>query len=365
MQTAFTRLVGIDVPIVQAPIGGMAQPPLAAAVSNAGALGMLAITWSEPDELRAMIEEMHALTDRPFGVNMILEWPQEERVHAALGAGVRFFSFFWGDPTPHLAAIHEAGALAALTVGSAAAARRAVEAGVDVVVAQGWEAGGHVIGDVATMPLIPAVVDAVDPVPVVAAGGLADGRGLAAALALGASAGWFGTRFVMSVEAPALPRYRELLAGAAETATLYSSVFDIGWPNAPHRTLRNPTTDAWEAAGRPAPGRRPGEGDVIARWSDGTEIVRYSSSSASEGVIGAVDELSLWAGQSVGLVSDVRPAGDLVRSISEEADSICAAWRPEAGRAQAGRKPISARNGEGRAGSKARMSCRVARVRAT
>ena len=328
MRTAFTQLVGIDVPIVQAPIGGLAQPPLAAAVSNAGALGMLAITWLELDELRTSIAETRELTDRPFGVNMILEWPQEDRVRLALDAGVRFLSFFWGDPTPHLAAIHDAGAIAALTIGSAEQARRAVDAGVDVVVAQGWEAGGHVIGDVATMPLIPAVVDAVAPAPVVAAGGIADGRGLAAALALGASAGWLGTRFVMSTEATALPRYRELLVGAAETATLHSSVFDIGWPNAPHRTLRNPTTDAWEAAGRPEPGSRPGEGEVVATSASGDEIVRYSSSSASEGVVGNVDALSLWAGQSVGLIHDVRPAGELVRSISEEADSILRGLSP-------------------------------------
>lgn len=158
--------------------------------------------------------------------------------------------------------------------------------------------------------------------PVVAAGGLADGRGLAAVLALGASAGWLGTRFVMSTEATALPRYRELLAGAAETGTIHSSLFDIGWENAPHRTLRNPTTDAWEAAGRPAPGSRPGEGDVVARSIDGREIVRYSSSSARDGVVGDVDALSLWAGQGVGLIGDVRSAGELVRSISSQADAI-------------------------------------------
>lgn len=324
MRTAFTQLVGIDVPIVQAPIGGLAQPPLAAAVSNAGALGMLAITWLEGDEVQAAIDRTIDLTDKPFGVNMVLEWPQEERIRVALDAGVRFFSFFWGDPTPHLAAIHDAGAVVALTVGSADAARRAVGAGVDVIVAQGWEAGGHVISEVATMPLVPAVVDAVSPVPVVAAGGIADARGLAAVLALGASAGWLGTRFVMSSEATALPRYRELLAGAPETGTLHSSLFDIGWPNAPHRTLRTATTDAWEAAGRPAPGSRPGEGDVVARSMDGDEIVRYSSSSPREGVVGDVDALSLWAGQSVGLIDDIRPAGELVRAIADEADAILA-----------------------------------------
>jgi NAD(P)H-dependent flavin oxidoreductase YrpB (nitropropane dioxygenase family) len=187
---------------------------------------------------------------------------------------------------------------------------------------RGWEAGGHVIGEVATLPLVPAVVDAVSPTPVVAAGGIADGRGLAAVLALGAAAGWLGTRFVMSAETTALPRYRQLLADAAETATLHSSLFDIGWPNAPHRTLRSATTDAWEAAGRPAPASRPGEGDVVARSHDGGEIVRYSSSSPRDGVIGDVDALSLWAGQSVGLVKDSRPAGELVRSISERADAI-------------------------------------------
>lgn len=322
MRTTFTDLVGIEVPIVQAPIGGLAQPPLAAAVSNAGGLGMLALTWLEPDAVRAAIDQIRGLTDRPFGVNMVLEWPQEERVRTAIDAGVRFFSFFWGDPTPHLAAIHDAGAVVALTVGSAADARRAVDAGVDVIVAQGWEAGGHVIGEVATMALVPAVVDSVAPTPVAAAGGIADGRGLAAALALGAAAGWLGTRFVMSSEATALPRYRELLAGAAETGTLHSSLFDVGWPNAPHRTLRNATTEAWEAAGRPSPGDRPGEGDVVARGNDGEEIVRYSSSSAREGLTGDVDALSLWAGQSVGLLKDVRPAGELVRSISDQADSI-------------------------------------------
>ncbi len=158
---------------------------------------------------------------------------------------------------------HEGGAIVLHTVGDVAEARRAVDAGVDVIVAQGWEAGGHVRGEVATMALVPAVVDAVAPIPVVAAGGIGDGRGLAAVLMLGASAGWLGTRFVMSAEAPALPPYRDRLAAADATSTVYSSVFDGGWPDAPHRTLRNSTIEMWEAAGRPPPGERPGEGETI------------------------------------------------------------------------------------------------------
>src|SRR5438067_536764 len=186
IDTAFTRLLDLEVPIVQAPIGPCACPDLAAAVSNAGGLGMLALTWQHPQDIESVIRRTRELTDRPFGVNLILEWEQRERLSACLASGVGVVSFFWGDPAPHVDAVHGAGGRVVHTIGSAEEARRAVDAGVDVLVAQGVEAGGHVWGDIATMPLVPSVVDAVD-VPVLAAGGVGDGRGLAAALALGAS----------------------------------------------------------------------------------------------------------------------------------------------------------------------------------
>jgi len=320
--TAFCRLVGIPYPIVQAPIGGLATPELAAAVSEAGGLGMLSLTWSEPDHINVALARMRDLTDRPFGVNLILAWPQEERLRQCLEAGARIVSFFWGDPAPLVPIAHEAGALVLHTVGSAVEARRVVDAGVDVVVAQGWEAGGHVWGDVATLPLVPRVVDAVAPTPVIAAGGIGDGRGLAAVLVLGAAAGWLGTRFVMTSEVAADPRYRELLAAASETATVHSSLYDVGWPNAPHRTLRNSTYEAWEAAGRPVSGRRPGEGEIVATHADGTDLPRYGSTSPRAGLAGDVEALSLWAGQSAGLVHDIRPAGEVVRQLAEEAASV-------------------------------------------
>lgn len=316
--TAFCRLVGIPLPIVQAPIGGLATPELASAVSEAGGLGMLAMTWTDVEDVDAILARMADLTDRPFGVNLILQWPQEERLRRCLDAGARIVSFLWGDPAPLVPIAHEAGAIVMHTVGSAAEARRVVDAGVDVVVAQGWEAGGHVWGEVATLALVPAVVDAIAPIPVVAAGGIGDGRGLAAVLALGASAGWLGTRFVMTSETAAHPRYLELLAAAAETSTVHLSLFDGGWPDAPHRTLRNSTVETWEAAGRPASGQRPGEGDTLATDPAGERVPRYSSVSPRAELEGDIEALSLWAGQSVGLVHDVRPIRDVIQSLAEE-----------------------------------------------
>jgi NAD(P)H-dependent flavin oxidoreductase YrpB (nitropropane dioxygenase family) len=149
---------------------------------------MLSPWRADIDTVRQQIRETRALTSRPFGVNLNLEFPQEERLAACLGEGVSVISCFWRDPSSIVPQAKAGGAIVLHTVGSAANARRAVNCGVDIVVAQGWEAGGHVRGTVATMPLIPAVVDAVSPAPVVAAGGIADGRGLAAAWRSGPAA---------------------------------------------------------------------------------------------------------------------------------------------------------------------------------
>ncbi len=270
LRTAFCDLVGIEVPIVQAPVSP--TPLLAAAVSNAGGLGVLQVSWLELDEARRSIRETRRLTDRPFAVNLVLEWPQWERLEIALEEDVPVVHFHWGDqgedPKPYLARLREAGVTVLYTTGSAAEARRAVDSGADVVVAQGWEAGGHVCGDVATLPLVPRVVDAVAPVPVLAAGGIGDGRGLVAALALGADGVWVGTRFLASEEAGLHDYYKERVVGAAETDTVHSTLFDIGWADAPHRTLRTSTVRAWEDAGRPAPGGRPGRGRACRRLGE-------------------------------------------------------------------------------------------------
>ena len=322
MRTSVTERLGIEHPIVQAPIGGLSVPALAGAVSKAGGLGLMSITWRELDEIRAAIAELRSITDRPFGVNLVIDEPMDDRLDVALAAGAPIVSFFWGDPEPYLERVRAAGALSMLTVGSAEEARRAVDQGVDIVVAQGWEAGGHVWGQVSTLALVPAVVDAVPGTPVIAAGGIADGRGLAAVLTLGAGAAWMGTRFVASEEAPAHPEYVARLLAAAETDTYYTELFDVGWPEAPHRVLRNATVDAWLAADSPPSGDRPGEGEVLATRADGSELVRYGSAAVEAGSVGRIGELSLWSGQGVALIHERLPAAEIVRRTVAEARAV-------------------------------------------
>lgn len=319
LTTSLCRLLATEAPIVQAPIGAASCPALAAAVSNAGALGMLSITWRSPDETRRVIRATRQLTQRPFGVNLVLHWPPEERLRISLQEGVGIVSFFWGDPAPYVAQVHAAGALVMHTVTSAVEAQRAVTDGVDIIVTQGWEAGGHVWGQVGSLPLVPTVVDAVAPVPVIAAGGIADGRGLAAALTLGAAGAWLGSRFIASEESAVHAVYRERLLAARETDTAYSCLFDDGWPAAPHRTLRTQTVSDWELAGCPPPGLRPGEGDIVAAYPTGDPVRRFTGIMPEPGMSGDLDALAFYAGQSAGLIHDIRPAGEIVRSLVAEA----------------------------------------------
>lgn len=318
LTTPLCGLFGIDLPIVQAPIGSGSGARLASAVSNAGGLGMISVTWRPPDNVRHLLREMQRLTDKPFGVNLVLHWNPDERLSICLDHGVKVVSFFWGDPAPYIDRIHQAGALVTHTAGSAEEARRAVDAGVDVIVAQGWEAGGHVWGQVGTMALVPAVVDAVAPVPVVAAGGIGDGRGIAAALMLGASGVWLGTRFVASAEAEVHPIHKEMVVSHSERETFYGEAFNVGWSNAPHRALWNSTIEAWDAAGRPD-ANRPGEGEVVAAYADGTPVMRYSDIMPGPDMTGDLEALACYGGQSTGLIRNVKPAGEIVRELAEQA----------------------------------------------
>lgn len=320
MQSAFCERVGIEVPVVLAPMGGAVGPRLAAAVSNAGGLGILPLWSLDVDTLRTRVRLTQTLTTKPFAVNLNMEFPQEERLEACLEEDVPIISFFWRDPSPLVAKAKDAGAIVLHTVGNAADARRAIDCGVDVVVAQGWESGGHVRGSVATLPLVPAVVDAVGDVPVVAAGGIADGRGLAAVLALGASAAWVGTRFLASEEAEIHPDYQQRLLEASEDDTVHlENLFDVGWRDAPHRVLRNSTVDAWEVAGCPPSGERPGEGEVVANSPSRGEMVRYLSRTPGSDFTGDIEAMSMWAGQGLSSVCRVQPAAEIVREIVEDA----------------------------------------------
>jgi NAD(P)H-dependent flavin oxidoreductase YrpB (nitropropane dioxygenase family) len=319
LSTPLCDLLGIEVPIVQAPIGSATCPELAAAVSGAGGLGTLALTWTGPDGCAEKIRRTRALTDRPFAVNLVLDWDPRERVEVCARHGVPLISTFWGDPGPYVDLIHDAGALHVHTVGTVAEAVAAAEAGVDVVVAQGGEAGGHVRGTTSTLTLVPAVADAVRPVPVIAAGGITDARGVVAVLSLGAQAAWIGTRFLLAEEANVHAAYRDRLIAAGAGDSVYTEAFDGGWPDAPHRVLRNATLTAWEAAGRPAAGQRPGEDDVVATAPNGSTLKRYHMAMPQAGTEGDVEEMALYAGQGVGLACASAPAADIVREFREGA----------------------------------------------
>jgi NAD(P)H-dependent flavin oxidoreductase YrpB (nitropropane dioxygenase family) len=313
MSTPVCELLGIEQPIVQAPMAAI--PRLAAAVSNAGALGMVTLTWSA--DTAAVVRETAALTARPFGGNFVLTEDHHRPLDQALDAGLRIVSFMWGDSSSYVKPVHDAGGIVLHTVGSAEEASRAVESGADVIVAQGWEAGGHVWGTVATLPLVPAVVDAVAPVPVIAAGGIGDARGVAAVLALGAQAAWLGTRFLLAAEMPVHEDYRRRLMAAAETdPQWYPNLYDVGWPGSPHRALRNSTARAWDAAGRPEDDQRPGAGDVIGHFASGEEIVRYEPAPPMTGTTGDIEALSMWAGQSVAMARQPQSAADIVAELT-------------------------------------------------
>jgi NAD(P)H-dependent flavin oxidoreductase YrpB (nitropropane dioxygenase family) len=320
--------------------GFSAGPELVAAVSNAGGCGVLGASGLPTDEIRQRIARVRELTDRPFGVNFIiadLEHPDssdEDRafvrgqVEAAVESRAPLIVLFWGPAAPFVEGAHRNGVKVAIQVGSVAEANEAVAAGVDTVIAQGIEAGGHVRGTTSIWELLPATVEAVKPVPVLASGGIGDGAGLARALQLGAQGVSLGTRFVASEEAWIHPVYKQRVVDSSADDTFYGELFDVGWPGAPHRVLRNTKLLAeWDAAGRPPSGRRPGEGTPIGTqrrpWGD-YRWPRYSSGMLTPDFDGDPDYAPMWAGESCGVVNDVKPAADIVRDLVREAEAVLA-----------------------------------------
>jgi NAD(P)H-dependent flavin oxidoreductase YrpB (nitropropane dioxygenase family) len=325
MSTPLCADLGVRLPIWNAGMGaGLAGPELAAAVSNAGGLGVLGMGGLPEPLIRAGIARTRGLTDRPFGVNIIMPLvSDEDQILCVLDEAVPVLVLFWGDPAPYVARAHAAGTCLVAQVGSVEQAREAAEAGVDAVMIQGVEAGGHVRATTSLSVLLPAVVDAVDEVrvglPVVAAGGIADSRGVAAALALGAQAVSLGTRFLCSSEANVAGGYRDRVVAASATDTYFTTMFDVGWPDANHRVLRNDATRDWEAAGRPASGQRPGEGETIGKLPVGGQTIdlpAYAVFPPLDGFAGDLERTALYCGESCSLVNDVRPAADIVADLA-------------------------------------------------
>jgi nitronate monooxygenase len=236
-------------------------------------------------------------------------------------------TLFWGDPAEHIPACKKLGLKVIWQCGSALEAAAAKRAGADAIIAQGFEAGGHVRGVITTFALVPEVRDAIGDLPMLAAGGISDGRGLAAALALGADGAVFGTRFLASREASAHPKYKQAVVDAHASDTLHTKLFDVGWPDAAHRVIRTPLVDEWERAGSPASPNRAGEGEVLAHLRRGgvdAPLARYSVNPPSDSVEGDLSGLPLYAGQSVSLIEGIAPAGEIVRQIATEAREVIA-----------------------------------------
>lgn len=322
MTTSLLDVLEIEKPILSAPMAGAAGPDLVAAVCNAGGYGVIPLWGRSKEHLSAGIDELRALTDRNFAVNLNLSFPYEEHLETCIAKDVHGVSLFWGMESSAIRRAKEGGLIVLACVGNAQEARMAADAGADVIVAQGWEAGGHVWGQVSTMALVPAVADAVD-IPVVAAGGIADGRGMAAAMMLGASGVWIGTRLLASSEATIHDVYRSRILQASEADTQWAhDLYDVDWPDAPHRALSNSTSRAWVDAGRSAPGDRPNENEPIGLRPNGDPVFRYQSYTPLPETTGDVEAMSLWSGQGVSLVREVMPAADIVEEIYREAKTL-------------------------------------------
>src|SRR5262245_34681158 len=325
LKTTLCRQLGIEYPLFSAGLGGgMAGPELVAAVSNAGACGVLGMGGLPAPHIRQQIQQTRMLTNKPFGVNILLPLLQEGQIDTCLDEQVPILVLFWGDPTPYVGEAHRRGTKVFIQVGSVEEAHVAARAGVDAIIAQGIEAGGHVKSTTALSTIVPVVVEAVQPVPVIAAGGIANGRGLVAALSLGAQAVSMGTRFLASEETRAVQAYKDRVVQSRAEDTVYTLLFDVGWPNAAHRVLRNKVIAEWEAAGRPAIGERPGEGRIIGTMpvaGASVDIVKYMVFPPLTGFTGDIDYAVLYAGESCSLVHDIKPAAQIVRDVVREAEA--------------------------------------------
>jgi NAD(P)H-dependent flavin oxidoreductase YrpB (nitropropane dioxygenase family) len=313
LRTRICELLRIDHPVV---LGGMASgtnPQLVAAVTNAGGLGILGATFHTVEQQRVDVRRIRELTAGPFGLNHLLAFATEDRFAATLEVRPEVVSTAWAgsdqDLRPYFDRAHQAGALVMHMVSGVPEAVRAVASGADIVVAQGTEGGGHV-GWMGTMALVPQVVRAVRPVPVLAAGGIAEGSGLAASLALGAEGVLLGTRFLATPEAPIPASYKQAILASDGHNTLLTEIADIAyglvWPGAMSRVARNRFIERW--AGR--------EWEVRQRRHEIAGLLRAARDRDDP------EESNLQMGQTAGLITEIVPAADLVRQIVAEAERI-------------------------------------------
>src|SRR4051794_21822699 len=313
MQTRLTDALEIEHPVMLAGMGGVSYHRLVAAVSEAGGVGCLGASAMSQDEMVDEIRAVKAATSKPFGVDLLTALPEQmmSNIELVIREGAQVFVAGLGVPRDAIKVCHDNNVLVINMCGKVRHAIAAVEAGCDIVVAQGTEAGGHT-GTVATMPLVPQMVDAVgDRVPVVAAGGLFDGRGLAASLALGADGVWIGTRFIATPEARSTPGYKDALLRIGEDGTVISR----GYTGKTCRVVRNDYTQYWEEL---TDELQPFPAQFMRSMKDGANHLGLDDSAPD------IDgDMEFWpAGQGAGAIHELMPAGDLVRQIVAEAEAV-------------------------------------------
>ncbi|MFQ6014932.1 MAG: DUF561 domain-containing protein [Anaerolineae bacterium] len=305
IHTPLCDLLGIKHPIVQGGMAWAGTAELAAAVSNAGGLGIIGGGNAPPEEIRRQIWLARELTDKPFGLNIPLAVSEyaDEIVELCLKEDVEIVAIGAWRPGNHIARLKEGGVTVMALVASVALAKRLERAGVDTVVAEGTESGGHV-GDVATLPLVPQVVNAVS-IPVVAAGGMADGRGLVAALALGAVGIQMGTRFICSTECTAHDNYKQRIIRASDRSTMTTG-HSLGHPV---RCLKNPMVHEFK--------------ELEERGVSEKEIIDFGTGRLRLAVVeGDVKRGSVMAGQIAGMIKDIKPCKEIIEGIIAEAEEI-------------------------------------------
>lgn len=311
---------GLKYPIFCAGMGGPASYELAIAVSNAGGFGAIGTGPSMPAAVvRDRVARVRAGTKNLFAINYLLAF-DPVTLPVALDAGAPVVQFAWGIPGAEaVAAIRSAKAMMGIQISNVDGARRALDLGSDFLICQGTEAGGHVQALGALYDVLPAVIAEAKNVPVLAAGGIGNGAQIRRALLAGASGAVLGTRFVATQEALGHGDYKSALTRAKAGDTVLTICFQDGWSNAPHRVLRNKTIDMWEAAGCPPPGKRPGEGEVVAtNVANGAQKRRYGIGSPAANDRGALAELPMWAGMGVDAIRDIPSAADLVPRLWRE-----------------------------------------------
>ena len=333
LRTPLCDLLGCEVPVLLAGMGGVARAELAAAVARAGGYAMLGMVRESPDLIESEIRAYRAATGRPFAVNVIPSATDpallQAQIARCLDLGVRAFTFFWDVVPEVIAQVKREGCLVLHQVGTLAAARLAEAAGADVIIAQGIEAGGHVHGRTGAFALAEAVLDGAG-VPVVVSGGITTGRGLAAALTLGAQGVQCGTAFLATTESWAHDYHKGRVVAAGADDTVLTDVFVLNWPKgAAVRVIGNSVT---EALGETLMGHDPDTlpRDVIAHDS-GQPLLRFSTDSPMRHTTGSLEEMALYAGQGAGLIRDVVPAAERLRRMVEDA-AACLAALPGAAR---------------------------------